>query len=789
MRFLIILTSLFLAASLPGQTIRGTLADAQSEMPLIGATVEVLIGDDAAGTTTDVDGRFALTGLPPGRHTLRLGYLGYATQQVPNVLLTAGKDVLLELTLEESVNDLETVTVTAGTQPGGSQNEMATVSSRTFTAESVNRFAGGRADVSRMAANLAGVATSDDSRNDIVIRGNSPTGLLWQLEGIPIPSPNHFSTLGTTGGPVSALNPNVLANSEFATSAFAAEYGNALSGVFDLSLRRGNRERNEFMFQMGSFSGLEAMGEGPLRYGKGSYLVAFRNSFVGLASSLGVPVGTNATPDYRDLSFHVDFGSGKAGKFSVFGIGGTSNIDFLATETDENDLFADPTRNAYPRSRFGVAGLRHNLITGENTYLRTVVSGSLQGNTYDEFLVNDEGGDGLPVTTVDDRTLRYSLKSYLNSKLSKRLTVRTGVQAELIHLTTLVDNREGQPDLDGDGVSDLFRQRDFDGVFGLYQVFGQARYRPGDKTTVNAGLHSQYFALSGATSLEPRLGLRHQLTPRLAVTAGYGRHTQTPALPVFFFRDPQTGSPDANQSLDFQRADHFVVGGDYALSKNWSVKGELYFQRLFDIPVDNFASPFSVLNAGADFVFPERGNLVNEGTGANYGAELTVERYFAGNWYLLSTTSVFRSTYVAADGVERSTAFNNRYVANALAGKEWPFGSDKRHRFTVNAKVTASGGRPFTPVDLEASRARGIDVRNDDLAFTDHYAAYFRADLKIGVQLNSPNKKFSQSFFVDLQNLTNNDNVFQQRYNAVTDNVNTVLQSGFFPDIQYRVQF
>ncbi|MEM1358708.1 MAG: TonB-dependent receptor, partial [Bacteroidota bacterium] len=311
-----------LGSSLEAQSIKGYLTDAQSEMPLIGATVELLTIEPTKGATTDLDGYFTITDVPPGRHTLRLSYLGYEARNLPNVLVNTGKEVILNLSLEESVNDLQTVTVTARTNPGESINEMATVSSQTFTAESVNRFAGGRADVSRMASNLAGVATSDDSRNDIVIRGNSPAGLLWQLEGIPIPNPNHFSTLGTTGGPVSALNPNMLANSDFATSAFAAEYGNALSGVFDLQLRKGNRDRYEFMAQLGTFSGLEALAEGPLNNKGGSFVVSFRNSFVGFAEAIGIPIGTNATPDYRDLTFNIDFGNSKAGKFSLFGIGG-----------------------------------------------------------------------------------------------------------------------------------------------------------------------------------------------------------------------------------------------------------------------------------------------------------------------------------------------------------------------------------------------------------------------------------------------------------------------------------
>ena len=782
----LLLTFLF-SHGLSAQRVTGTLVDAQSEMPLIGATVEVLLPEASRGTTTDADGRFTIADVPPGRQSLRLSYLGYESQTIPNILITAGKDVHLDFFLEESITDLETVTVSAG-QSRGAVNEMSTISTQQFTAEQVNRFAGGRADVSRLAGNLAGVATADDSRNDIVIRGNSPAGLLWQLEGIPIPNPNHFATLGTTGGPVSALNPNLLASSDFSTSAFAAEYGNALSGVFDLRLRRGNRERYEFMGQLGTFSGLEAMAEGPIP-GGGSFVASLRNSFVGLTETLGIDIGTNATPDYRDFTFNLDFGNGKAGSFSLFGIAGTSNIDFLAAKVDSTDLFANPGRNSYARSYFGVVGLRHNLITGENTYLRTVISGNLQGNTFREFAVDEELADDLIYSDVDDRTTGINLKSYLNSKLSTRTTLRAGVQADLKQLRTLVDDRDGQPDRDEDGLPDLDRLRDFDGNFGILQAFGQARYRAGARWTLNAGLHLQYFTLSEAFAVEPRLAAAYEANPALTLTAGYGRHSQVPALPVFFFRDLATGRSDTNQDLGYLRADHYVVGAALNLGPVWKVKTEVYYQYLFDIPVDGYPSSFSILNAGADFVFPERGSLVNEGSGENYGVELTIDRTFRDNWYLLLTGSVFESRYTGSDGVARNTAFNNEYVGNLLAGKEWPFGKERRHRFTLNTKLTGSGGRYFSPIDLDASREAGVDVRDEALAFTERYAGYFRWDLKFGVQFNSASKKFSQSFFIDLQNLTNRENIFQDRYNPVTGNVNTVYQSGFFPDVQYRVQF
>ncbi|MCI5083445.1 MAG: carboxypeptidase-like regulatory domain-containing protein, partial [Saprospiraceae bacterium] len=178
------------------QTLKGKIFDKQSEMPLIGATIEVLDTDQNLGTTTDFDGYFRLEAVPIGRQTVRISYLGYNTISIPNVVVTTGKQVVLNVGLEESIEQLDEVVVTAEVQKDKAQNEMATISARTFSVEEVNRFSGGRSDVARLAGNFAGVSTADDSRNDIVIRGNSPTGVLWRLEGIPIPNPNHFSTLG-----------------------------------------------------------------------------------------------------------------------------------------------------------------------------------------------------------------------------------------------------------------------------------------------------------------------------------------------------------------------------------------------------------------------------------------------------------------------------------------------------------------------------------------------------------------------------------------------------------------
>lgn len=775
------------------QTIRGTVLDRQSEVPLIGAAVEVLGSAASLGTITDVDGTFALEDVPVGRRELRVTYLGYEAATLSNILVTAGKEVLLEVKLEESFTSLNEVVVTAEVDKDRAVNDLATISARQFNTEEVMRYSGGRNDVGRLVANFAGVAASNDARNDIIIRGNAPTGVLWRLEGIPIPNPNHFSTLGTTGGPVSALNPNMIGTSDFLTSAFPAEYGNALAGVFDINLRRGNRERNEYMFQMGAFSGLEALVEGPLRKAKGgSFVAAYRHSFVELANAAGINVGTAALPRYKDVSFNLDFGQGRAGRFSLFGIGGHSSIDFLAAETDSTDLFANPDQNAFNVSRFGVAGIKHQLLLNDHAYVRTVVSASHTGTTFrseDIDMLSD--GKPLPLTDVRDDLNTLRLSSFYNDKINARLTLRAGVLLQQQYLDTRVDTREGQPDQDGDGLRDWVNQRDFDGGFFQGEAFAQSQYRISSTLTFNAGLRALYFSQTEDLALEPRVALNYQVAPRSRINLGYGMHHQTQPLPVFFFRELQ---PDGttrltNDELGFTRNQHLVLGYDLTPATDWRIKAEAYYQWISQAPVERERSSFSLLNAGADFVFPERGSLVNEGTGTNLGVEVTVEKFFSRGYYGLLTVSVFDATYTGSDGVERSTAFDGGYVFNALAGKEFQLDDAGRRFLTLDTKVTRAGGRPYTPVNLEASSLAGREVQFEDRAFTLRLDDYFRWDFKIGFRTNSPARKLSQTFFLDFQNVTNRENVFAQRYNPVRNEVGRINQIGFFPDVLYRIEF
>ncbi|HMR42619.1 MAG TPA: TonB-dependent receptor [Saprospiraceae bacterium] len=775
------------------QTIKGQILDKQSEMPLIGATVVWLGGDGQNGAVTDGDGFFKLENIPVGRQAFQISYIGYNNLTVPNVVVTAGKEVVLNLALEESIEQLDEVVVTAAAEKDKAQNELATVSARQFSLEEVNRYSGGRSDVARLVGNFAGVSTPNDSRNDIVIRGNSPTGVLWRLEGTPIPNPNHFSTFGTTGGPVSALNPNLMRNSDFLTSAFPAEYGNALAGVFDLGFRNGNRDKHEYTVQLAAVSGLELMAEGPVA--GGSYIVAGRYSFVGFAKDLGLPIGTNATPNYSDLAFKLDFANGKAGKFTLFGIGGMSDIDFLHDEVDEEDLFSQPDEDSYAVSKFGVAGLRHNLILDENTYLRTVLSASTSQNQFDNDRYYDLGSESerlLRLVEVDNKEYRATFSTYLNKKFNARLTGRAGFLIEEYFYNLNTRSRDNEPDRDGDGEPDWRTAYQFDEHTPLLQAFVQTQYKISPKWTLNTGLHAQYLDLNETFALEPRVAVNWNFAPSNTLTLGYGMHQQVQPLPLLLLESVNDAGETlrSNFDLGFTRSQHMVLGYDVKLGNDWRGKAELYYQAVDNVPVESTSGSFSILNVGADFAFPDdKVNLVNEGTGNNYGLELTLEKFFSRGYYALVTASVYDSNYKGSDGVERNTAFNNGYVFNVLAGKEIKIGKDKRHALTFDTKLTTAGGRYYTPVDLELSQMAGQEVPDEARAFSEQYDPYFRWDVKFGVRLNSKKRKLSHQFYFDIQNVTNNENIFARRYNRRTNAVNEVYQIGFFPDFMYRVQF
>lgn len=777
-------------------TIRGTVIDKVTKSTLPGANIIILNTDPVIGSSTDIDGKFKFNNIRVGRWSLKISYIGYQDVILPNQDLTSAKELVLTIEMEEKVLTKSMVEIKAQTNKSQAINQMTSVSARTFTIEETRQFAGSRNDVARMATGFAGVAVSNDSRNDIIIRGNSPIGLLWRLEGVDIPNPNHWGSNTATGGPVCMLNNNLLANSDFITSAFPAEYGNAVSGVFDLKMRSGNNEKHEFLGQVG-FNGFEAGAEGPVSRKNGSsYLINARYSTLEVMEKLGADLGTGTgVPKYKDFALKFDFPKTKAGSFSIFALGGNSDIEIWDSRKDTTrekvDFYAGEGYDLTSGSEMITGGVNHLYSLSKNTYIKSTLSGAYHNFTTTIDSLVAQSLEKVQLFENDMNESFISFASHLNHKFSAKSNLKTGLYFKEVffNLSERVYFNEDQA---------LRPTTNFDGSASVFQPYAQWQYKFSDNIILNSGLHFTYFGLNNTWSAEPRIGLRYTTNPGHTFSLAYGYHSQLNPFTIYF---RQTKMHDGtykrlNEDLDMLKAHHIVLGYDWNISEYIRLKAEAYYQYLDNAVVDgNQQTYFSMLNQGANFGFWTPDTLINKGTGKNYGLELTFEHFLNKGLYYLVTASLFDSKYTGSDKVERNTAFNGGYVCNALIGKEFILNKnnnkDKKATISIGAdlKTTFAGGQRYTPSSIVYNPANDQYALDYDQrkAYSLKYDDYVRTDIKIWYKRNG--KKITQEFAIDIQNVFDQKNIYAEKFNKKTGEKSYTYQMGILIIPQYRIMF
>lgn len=768
------------------QTIRGSIIDNVTEAPLVGATVQLLGVQPIIAVTADVNGKFEIKDVPVGRQSIEVRFMGYNNLALQNVLLEMGKETNITIRLIEKAFEMEAVVVTADKKKAATQNEMVMVSGRTFSKEETERFAGSLGDPARMVANYAGVVAGGDARNDIVIRGNSPTGLLWRVEGIEVPNPNHFGSLGSTGGPISMLNSNLLANSDFLTGAFPAEYGNTISGAFDINLRSGNDQKYEYLGQIG-WNGFEAGAEGPLFKTKSgqnaSFLINGRYSTMDVAHKLGVNFGTGAAiPEYKDLTILIDIPGTKFGRFKVFSLMGNSFIELGKTfEEDENSY---SSRGVYIKNgaNLMVTGVTHNIMVSPKSRLESTISYQTTGSEayLDSLVYTNQTFQ--PWVRSYQQEQKVSFSTQWKTKVDSRNTFSVGTVADMIY-TSYVDSIK-LVNYDYFVTAD-----DVQGKLFFIRGYGEWQHVFSEKSTGYVGISSQYLQYNGEAVVEPRLGFNYKVTPKQTFSIGAGLHSQIHPRVIYYYQEYDSVSHQyqgqTNKDLKMSRSAHLVLGYNYNLTQDFRIKAETYYQYLYKIPVKETFEEFSLVNYGDDYSLPRQDSLLNQGTGTNYGVEFTVEKFLSRGYYALLTTSLYNSTYKGYDGIERNTTFNGNYVVNLLAGYEYKL-SD-RYTLTFDGKMVSAGGRRMVPYNLDESYATGEVTYDWSKAYEDSYPAYFRLDMRAGLKMNG--KKLTHEWAVDIQNVTNRQNVYRDGLDMAKQEVYTVYQIGFFPMFLYRIRF
>lgn len=752
------------------QTVKGTVYDAVTAQPI--SNVNIQIEEETTGGISDSIGQFAIQS-KTGRIVIQLSHINYESRSV-SLLVTSGQESRVNISLEPTIVQLSDITVKAPLRKEKPQNRLVYASGRSFSTEEANRYAGSLGDPARMVQNYAGVTSAQDERNDIIIRGNSPIGTQWRLEGIEVPNPNHFGGIGLTGNRVTLLNMNMIDNSDFLKGAFPAQYSNALSGVFDLKLKQPNPDKYEFRGQMG-WNGFELGMEGPLSKKKniGSQMTSYRYSFLDLLDKMGANMGV--VPEFQDFTTHFDFNITEKLNLSFLGLWGTSQIEI--DDHDQEDLKGKTGEYLNTGSDILLGGINLSYAINNKNTLELSTSAIKNEVTTNSDTFNIKTDATAPIWKEQSSENKYSVSVDYKYNSLKKNYFTAGIKWDTYDVNFKQDGINWN-----DEYTTLTNSQE---TLNLLRLYVQDEYRFTDKLRATLGLNYQHLLYNNTYAIEPRAAIQYKFNGKQSIALAYGKHSQMqPRTTYFLETQTNEGTLLTNKNLEFSKADHYVLSFDQMITNNLHFRTEAYYQHLYNIPVkDN--STFSLLNTGADYYIPPQDSLVNTGKGRNYGLELTLEKFLSNNYYYMLTGSLFSSEYKGGDNKWRSTAFDLTYIVNGLCGYEYWVTNNFALGFDV--KMTWAGGKPYTPINEQASLNAKEEVLYEDRTYSENYNDYFRTDFKIYYRQNY--KSTYMEFAIDFQNLSNHKNIDSRRFDTTSGDYITYYQMGFFPMYTFKILF
>jgi hypothetical protein len=767
----IFLLPAILSSQIKSQTIRGTVVDKQSKELLIGATVQVIDISPPIGNTTDINGEFVLRNVPIGRIRLRCDYLGYTPSISPSFLLNSAKEAIVEFEMLESAVELNEVIISAEIENNRALNEMAVLSARSFSVEETERYAGSIADPSRMAASFAGVQTSNDLNNDIVVRGNSSVGVLWRLEGVDIPNPNHFARRGSSGGGISIFSVNMISNSDFIYGVPPPEYGNSLSSIFDMRLRKGNRERNEYSFRAGLL-GLDLVAEGPIKKGESSYLVNFRYSTLGILNKMGVYfVNPNTDNTFTDLAFHLHLPS-KNNKniFQIWGIGGySSEIHNVEPEISEWKEFDNLTHTDFITG-MGAMGLNYTRLIDDKSYIKAKLAFMGDHITHAKDTVNLEFEEGF-LLDESYTTTRINAGLDYSRKVNSALQIKAGVTAQLFGYDLYFEEYDRYVEKNLSYID----QESSLGDEQMFQSYLQGVFAIG-KIEIHGGIHMLSWSLGENFSMEPRLSLVYKASSQSSISIGGGINSQIVPLGAYY-------SHANNLSLDLLRSEQLVAAYNRSFSKGFRLNIEAYYQRLKNVPVATDSQiHYWMLN---DLVGFSEYELSSVGLGRNYGVDLTFEKVFDNGYFLLAGFSLYESEYSINGDAYFNSRYAGKYNTSLMIAREKQF--DNGNSLQLGFRNLLFGGQWYQPPDDEITQSLNTYYEDLSSSLTLQNKMYWRSDLRIAYRKNMKGNSWTVS--LDIQNLFNRLNTRNEFWNFALQEYEARAQTGIIPVISYQVDF
>lgn len=767
----------------PVQTLRGIVLDRYTQQTLPGVSIRVEAGGKQQGTISDADGAYVFDKHPTGRVRISAQLMGYDAYTSEDIPLLSAKELVHTIELSPRPSALPETIIKTSNNAFEPVNPLATVSARAVSPEEVDRVPAAINDPARAALSYPGVQKGeDDTENQIVVRGNAPTGILWRLEGIDIPNPNHFALIGSSGGGITAFSAQLFGPSDFLTGGMPAEYGNALSGVFDIRFRQGNNERREYRARVGVV-GLDVSAEGPFRRGRSSYLVNYRYSTLSLLNKAGFNlVGERVSNAFQDISFNLAFKSAdQRHRWTVFGIGGLSKEHYfpVADPAQRNPAIIEHSEDRVKPANVGIMGATWTYLHNDRSYLKTAIA--FTGNDIRRY------GDLLNLNDVRHRyETRYFregrivLSATYNHNLSKQLSVKTG----LIYNEVLFDFfQEFAPRFPNllPGTFERFISIQGKGNTRQIQQYAQIQWRPAPRWSIQAGYHALFLAVNQRAAIDPRFSLQYRASEKHRFSLAAGLYSKTLPLPTYFVRD--TFEQTFLRNLPMLRSAHLIAGWNWYAWPGGRFSAEAYVQRLSKVPVStDTASRYWMLNFSEGFPSDP---VTSRGKGLNYGIDLGLEQRFMQRWFFLLNASFYRSKFRLLEGPWYSSRFGSNFAGSFTAGREMALG--KRDVLQVGGRLLRSGGFRYTPHDPELSALAGFYVPRYNAAYEGQNPAYYRLDGRIAWRFNR--KKTSGTVTLDVQNVLNRANAYQVQYDPTRRDIYFQYRGELIPVLAFQLDF
>jgi hypothetical protein len=774
------------------QIITGTVVDKQTQLPITGATVFIKDSEPLIGSTSDQFGKFILGKVPIGRREVVCTFIGYSTYTSDAIIVTSAKEITLDIELTEGLQ-LEGVTINAFKTISEPVNDLAFLSARSFTAEETERIPTSVNDVSKMALSFAGVQKGrSDAENDIVVRGNSAYGMIWRLEGMDIPAPNHYARTGTSGGGISILSSQLMGRSDFYTGGMPAEFGNSMSAAFDIHLKNGNLNKYEKRAKF-SLIGLDYAMEGPIKKGRSSFIFNARYSTLGMMNRLGFYlVAENAWNEFGDFSFNLFFDNPeKNSKTNVFGMGGLSFEEYMPyyPAADRDPAVGWHFFDKKFGSNMGTIGIVHKKVFNAKTHLRlsAAINGNFNYRKYDSLSVADVA---YRYKHNEYRDNRLILSAVLNHSLTEKLKIKAGVIGNVIQYNFFMKNLPLSNITDISESSDQYLSVDEKGLTGTAQAFLQASYELTPKLTLTGGFHAIELLMNTTGSIDPRFSAKYQENSNNVTSFAIGKYSQMLPLPSYFYLQHDTLSNGTvnsyypNMDLKFIYSNHYILSHQFTTTNKLKISTELYYQDVHNGPVSaDTTDIYYFLNNMSDF---PAFDVDSKGRGFNYGVDLGIEKMFSNDFYFLLTSSLYQSKYHASNGKLYNTRLNGNYLFAFTMGKEFKIGSGV---LQIGGRYTLNGGFRYSPYDREKSAIAGTYVALAGSEMTSQMPPYWKIDGRIAYRFNRP--KWAMNISIDVSNISGHKNPSDVGYNANTNEMYFTYHSGMdlIPLFSFQVDF